>query len=501
VSITFCTYLFRNEIKGRLNNLTELRVRCGQTELSSTYEQPDSQSVELDLHQQDSKESIEEASNSGEAESVESKSSNEHLGEMVRAFTEDNDIECGERLFEGLQYAEEDGEQKLRNEAIYLYLRYSAGDISAMDRLLQLLERVKTIPTILPVVHNFIGMAYEESDEFAKASECYECAARTAQTNESRAAYKVSATRSKFLSGDASTAYEEIKEEINKSEAPRVTSLLYVGISNLYHRSGNMELKAISLEKAIECSPNDKDLRFDAAYSYNDAGLVHLSLLHYLKATEFDPDHSSALNNVGIVYGQLGMPVKQIKSYKRASNNKNTLASANMAYQYIEAGFAEEAKILLQEANQEENVHSNVNKALSALADARQSEDDKEKESLEEARIRRQHLLLFAEAYFDSSVSMYVMDSEWKLADGVTVAAEKKGEVFEFGWERKENRYLIRTQIENRSLKVLEYNREHPNSVILADTGYAYISKDEKHIVFMMFKNSKRSDLTLERVQ
>jgi tetratricopeptide (TPR) repeat protein len=403
---------------------------------------------------------------------------------MLNAFVEDSDIECGERLFGELQHAEEDGEQKLRNEAIYLYLRYSAGGTSAMDKLFKLLERVGSTPQVLPVVHNCMGMAYEKSDEFAKASESYECAAQASQTDTDRASYKVSVARSTFLLGDPTKARNEIEKELSVSEVPDVRAQLYQGLADLYDRMGNIELKAIALEKAVEYSPNDKHLRFDAAYAYSEAKLECLALLHYLKATEFDPNHSAALNNAGVVYGQMGMPIRQVESYKKASKD-HSLASANIAHQYIRAGFAEEAIDILNEANQKEKVHSNVNGAFSALAAARKSEEDKEKQSLDEARAQRQHLSIFGEAYSDSSARISLPDGQWQLTDGTEVSISENGNILEFRWEKQENKYLIKAMRENRGLKTTTYKRADSYSSDLADNGYAYITKDSRRIVLV----------------
>lgn len=500
LALTLCVILFRNEIKGTLNRLTELRLRRGETELSSAYGQLEDQSADTDSQQQESRGSPEEPSATTETDSVESRPSDEHLGEMVDAFIKDNDIGRGEQLFEELQNKEEEGEQKLKNEATYLYLRYSTGDTSAIEKLLQLLERVKSTPQVLPVVHNIMGMVYEKSEEFMKASEYYEHAAEVAQMDSERADYKVSAARSKFLSGETYRAREDLKKEIGKSEAPIVMARLYEGIADLYDRMGNSELKAVILEKAIECSPNDKHLRFDAAYAYSGANAEHLALLHYLKATEFDPDYSSALNNAGVVYGQLGMPIRQIECYKRAAGNNNTLASANIAYQYMGAGFVKEARDVLNEAKQKEYVHPNVNIAFSTLEEAQQAEEDREKQSLDEARVRRRHLITFAEAHLDRSTRISLSNNQWRLTDGTDVSVTENGSVLEFRWEKRENNYLIKAQLEHRSLIALEYKCVNSYSFDLADNGCAYITEDSKYIAFMMIKDSKHSFLTLERM-
>jgi hypothetical protein len=60
-----------------------------------------------------------------------------------------------------------------------------------------------------------------------------------------------------------------------------------------------------------------------------------LAMMHYQAMLRFEPDNFAALNNIGIVYSEWDMPIRRVFSYKKAIENGNTLADANLAHEYI----------------------------------------------------------------------------------------------------------------------------------------------------------------------
>ena len=67
-------------------------------------------------------------------------------------------------------------------------------------------------------------------------------------------------------------------------------------------------------------------------------------MMHYRTLLKFEPNNTGALNNIAILYGEGDMPINGVGSYKKAIQNGNALAAANLAYQYMDAGFADEAR-------------------------------------------------------------------------------------------------------------------------------------------------------------
>jgi len=68
------------------------------------------------------------------------------------------------------------------------------------------------------------------------------------------------------------------------------------------------------------------------------------------------------------------MPIKATDSYKAAAELNHTLAMANIAFAYIKAGLKEEATNVLDKAKQQKDMHPNIGKAISFLAEKTESE-------------------------------------------------------------------------------------------------------------------------------
>ena len=391
--------------------------------------------------------------------------------DMVVAYI-DRDVERGDKAYEQAQQdAKDDPEQLLRTEAIYLSLRYGIGDVAAFYKLQNLRERAKEFRAVLPLVHNWIGLAYERGGDPLKASEAFEAAAETAETREIH--------------------------ETNKDEP---LSTLYEALADLYQKADRDDLRAIALQKAIEYRPNDTNLQFAAAYASSSADYSALALMRYKTMLRFDTDNYAALNNIGILYGEWDMPILQVSSYKRAIENGNTLAAANLANKYIDAGFSSEARAVLDKAKEEEDFDPNVGSALASLSHRQQSESDLEDDVLKTAGEQRRFLLSFAEAYFEQLPITPRLDGEWRFSTGEEAIATMNGSMLEIKWERNKVEHIIVADTKNRGAVVNKYVRKDQYySPSLGDRGYARLSKDGQQMKIMVLKDRRHSFLTLER--
>src|SRR5215217_1746854 len=303
--------LFYKQIRSALDRLIALRFRRGDTELSSEFAKSPPVEAEPPAYADERATPPQlEVESREESVVVEPGTQSDPFDTMIFAFLR-NDILRGEEAYKQLQEAEANAVQKLRNKAVYLYLRYKSGDTSAFEQLQNLAEEENLPSEILPTVYNFIGNCYDLGDNFLKAAEAYEAAAEAAQSEEDRATYIASAAGGLFAAGSREEAFNRVTQEIDKTSTPKALSTLYTELASLYEKTGDSELRAIALEKAIEYQPNDTDLRFGAAYSYSENDLSTLALMHYQTLLEFKPDDTMALNNLGVTYGELNMPVKR----------------------------------------------------------------------------------------------------------------------------------------------------------------------------------------------
>jgi Flp pilus assembly protein TadD len=400
------------------------------------------------------------------------------------------------------QEAESDAIQKLQNEAFYLYLRYRCRDVSAFGKLKAMVERANAIPEALFEVYRFIGASYKFSNDFLKAAKAYENSIKNARTEEERADSTGFAADCLFAAGNQEQAYCRIMEEIRKSESSEALSALYKSLAMLYELAEDSEFRAITLEKALEYSPNDVSLRFNAAYSYGENDLDTLALLHYNTLLKFEPNDNKALNNIAVAYGELKILTQKTRFLKKAIKENETLAAANLAYQYIDAGFVEEAMQILNEAKQQENAHPNVGRALAAAAERQELDAEIEKKFIETAREQGRFLLAFAEAYFVDCASAASFEGAWHFFDEVEATAIRENDELKIGWERGGKKHRIVAHVKNQGARITKYTRNDDYfSNDLGDKGYAFLLQEEQQIQIMTLKGHKHSFLTLRRNQ
>ena len=488
--------IFRGQLRNLLSRLTQFKVKRGETEVSVSQEPKKAETnLETPTEEQAATEKP-STETSDKIKKLEPKTSKEWLGEMIDAFYSRN-IEQGEEAFKKVQESEADAVEKLKNEAIYLSLRYRhANDSSALRKLQALAEQRKEVSHY---VHFWIGFCYEEAGEFDNAAKAYEISAQSKQKEKDRAHDIVSLARCLFRAGKQSQAYKAVMQEIGKATDAEAVSTLYEGLASLYELSQDLELRALALEKALESKPNDTKLHFAAAYSYSQKELNDLSLLHYKTSLTFNPDDAPSLNNIAVQYEQLLMPMHSVKFYKKASERNETLAMANLAYRFMNAGFREEASEILNKAKQQANLHPNVGSAISAIPEKEEAESEIEERSLNSARTQQRFLLSFAEAYFTEKPNCPTFNGLW--CNSIDLSITQSETRIEARWlDDEENKFT--GHVTNRAARVTSYKKNAFLSRYEENgRGYVYLSPDGQQLFIMILKEDKHSFLTLNKTE
>lgn len=191
----------------------------------------------------------------------------------------------------------------------------------------------------------------------------------------------------------------------------------------LAKEAGNNVLFEILAEGALAIDPTNTSLRFKLAYSYAENGSEKLALLHYKILTD-SSKHVSGLNNLGVQYDRLEMPIKSVESYQQAADNQETLAMANLAQKYLDKGFKTEADELIKNAHEiaakGEKISENVGIAQQRVSKELDAEDKKEKEILSEAEKQRAYFAEFAMACMtNSEINGSTIVGQWTTPLGV----------------------------------------------------------------------------------
>jgi tetratricopeptide (TPR) repeat protein len=416
--------------------------------------------------------------------------------EMASAIFE-GDFENGERIYNQLQEAERDPVEKSRREGIYYYYLYERGNTSALPKIVELTKN----PDISHYAHYWLGLCYESSQDFERAFTEHELAVQQANSQERRAIYVVSCARSLHKSGKKAEALQYVMDELRKATESDALGTLYNGIAFLYALEENYEFRGLALEKAIEYQPNDVNLLFEIAYSYSQVNLDELSLLYYTTLLNFSPNNAMALNNIGVSYSKLQMPIKSVSHQKRAFDLGNTLAASNIALDYLNAGFADEAAATIEKTKEaKEELHRNIGSTFSQISDEREKERKREKEAFEIAREYQRFLRLFGEAYFVRVPSGIDISGTWCFPDGIEVIITQQQSLINAEWTEIKQINKFKGELVNRAAQITLTEPKYSSSSDEAK-GRLYVSSDNKAIYIMMKKYSKFVFKKLERKQ
>jgi tetratricopeptide (TPR) repeat protein len=167
-------------------------------------------------------------------------------------------------------------------------------------------------------------------------------------------------------------------------------------------------------EKALEFNPHDNDLRFELAYKYSEVGEDELAIQHYKILSQMAPS-GAVYNNLGVSYEKLNLSGLSISSYFRAKDEyNNTLAMANLAYEYINSGFLKKAEEILKQAKEIANYHSNVDSAFQKLQKIEEEEKKKEEEVLNGIRDEREFRIEYGHLYTQPLTDKKILEGKWK---------------------------------------------------------------------------------------
>jgi tetratricopeptide (TPR) repeat protein len=434
----------------------------------------------------------------GKEQQLEPKTSDEWTSDLVDALGKRNQEEV-EKIYKNMQEAEINATQRKKNEALHLYAQYRFGDQSALRKLQEFTKEAE----IASYAHRLLGISNEDGRNFEEALREYERAIETSLDEKRRVFDIVKAAECLFKLDKRQAAYTKIMKEVATAADPEALTELFRGLASLYGQAKDYEHRALALEKAIENAPNDTDLLFGAAYSYSEADMHNLSLLHYKTLLGFNPESSAALNNSGVTYDKLSLPNRSVASYKKAAKLNNTLASANIAYRYMNAGFSEEASIILKEASRQEHPHKNVGSAMASLAKKEETENEQETAIINAAIQQQSFLRSYAATYFTPTAE-HSFAGIWLFSDGIEMIINQTDTSMVGEWLQAGKKSKIEGLITNNTAKVtlskMQYYGDNKELFYNKDSaGYAYLSEDGRKLNIMTQKDNQHSFLTLTK--
>jgi tetratricopeptide (TPR) repeat protein len=235
-------------------------------------------------------------------------------------------------------------------------------------------------------LRTYVARGYDELGEHEKAAEAFQIAASIAEDDADRARYDADAAIQYARAGQFArglTIFENAKK-IASSKLP-LNAEIADDLRTLAQIGKDDELELASLERSVELSPADWQLRFNLAYKHTLCGNNDMALHHYTRIPPLVRD-AATWNNLGVSFSNFDMLAKSNNAFKFAEDLGETLAMSNLGFALLHAGFVDEAAQRAKLAMKSEKYHANITDLLKRLKEIPEEEERKEAETLQKVR-------------------------------------------------------------------------------------------------------------------
>jgi tetratricopeptide (TPR) repeat protein len=350
-----------------------------------------------------------------------------------------NETAIAQNIFEEEQRQELNSDKRHENEGLYLYFSFTlANDQSAIKKLESLYQRSQGDKQLMNATI-WLSLLYRHIKDYESAANSWRRLETALTESPSKTEAKINLAKVEIESGNLSSALTLLETELNKETTNEQRSLIYEEISKIYKQKGNNRNTSIALEKSLEFSHGDRDKLFNAAYTQSNSNLNLLAAENYSTLISLDPNNSMALNNLGVCAGDIKAPGKQVRFYKLAAEQGNSLAMANLANLYMQSGFFDEAEETLKKALKIDDPHENVGNALYRLKKTRTNDEEMWEKALREAKELQRKIRPFGEALFDHTLDALDWLGTWITNNNDNIVISIDNQTISAKWDTSEN--------------------------------------------------------------
>jgi tetratricopeptide (TPR) repeat protein len=289
---------------------------------------------------------------------------------------------AAERNFEKIETAFDQGKALIDSgkvdldpltwDCLHFEYRFRAGSPNALDSLTKLREqhpeRSEPLWYIADILHG--------AKEYEEAANLFTKAADLAKKPETRITLLIRSARAfdeaKLADRAHELAWKAYRESANGEQRRDAAAALYDILRN---RKEVIFAFAIA-EAALHDNPQHL-IRFRLGLDYHGENLNDLFLLHFKYLCDSNQD-ASALHNLALALSECGLPILSVNAYNSAIELGETLSAANLAYKYLDAGMAKNAKDILKPAMQVVDHEPNVDKCYADIDDRAAAEGPNE---------------------------------------------------------------------------------------------------------------------------
>jgi tetratricopeptide (TPR) repeat protein len=214
---------------------------------------------------------------------------------------------------------------------------------------------------------------------------------------------------------------------VNLIDDPEQKAIMLFKLGEMYESEKSLFDAIVAFERVIQFDPHNKSARFRSAYLCAGIdGLKLLGLRQYRILRNQDEKYGSTVNNLGILYGELGHDISKIKLFKIAVEQKEEWGYGNLIIAFLEAGFMDEAEELIISVPDSIKREERFVYAQSLFNERKRAEDEAIKILIENAEIIYQNVHEFL-ANFDT-VTSEIFGTWTSNTIGYELLVEKSGE-------------------------------------------------------------------------
>jgi tetratricopeptide (TPR) repeat protein len=366
----------------------------------------------------------------------------ESLKKILDLLVYKEDYTEAQRVFHEELEPKLDEDDKLFWRAFILRLSHRVGDTNAFEKLKEM-ARMSTKPQVIKQ----LALRYREMREFDKAKDTFLLAKDKYDASDENQRGSIidcyiKASWCLALDNNYNAAVDMLKQILTNSQFEEKKAEILSAMANISKDRGLIEEFISYAEASLSVDPLNTDLRFNLAYVYSDINYQKLALLHYKKLMDITKG-AVAMNNLGVCYSSLKLKGKSIVSFFKSVEENETLAMGNLAHNYLESGFMNDARKLIDKANKLSaegiEVNPRVGSALQKIKNLEEEENETEKKLLKEAEQEREFRVKYSEAsLINRCIKKNEIEGPWETPLGeLKIDLDEKANSFQIKLHRK----------------------------------------------------------------
>lgn len=308
------------------------------------------------------------------------------------------------KVFEDIQNNQTDSLKKENNKIVLEFYKHLNGFSDSIDALNKIILETRD-REIKVKANSYIARCLVFSQNHERAIEVFLESLKDAKENNltDLASEIVIAMGDAFYKGGKWELYIELLlGELRGDIDDEYRIRIFKKASEIYYKSDRILESVAMLIKANELVSNDVNILFDIAFRMSNLEFNEIAMQTYSLSNDFRSNQASVINNLAVAYSNLGFKNKSTELYIKSHELGNSLASSNLAFRYISAGFIKDATEILDVAKSAKEVDQNVWKALDAINESKKSETTLIEEAFKRASLTKSFLAHYSNAVISS---------------------------------------------------------------------------------------------------